>query len=185
MTPTTGTSAALSPEVAKTQLTPVEEIPAGPQKHTPLSSKPQPVSINTIRRAEFSGPMPPPQLLAHYEQICPGSADRMLRMAEQEAEHRRKTEAVIVQAQIDHHNKQFSEARCGQICALVITIVAIIAGVGTAIHGQEIAGSIIGVGGIGGIVTTFIFGRHRSKPEESKPQEQSKSKAGTSKRKKK
>jgi uncharacterized membrane protein len=113
----------------------------------------------TAKYERFEGPMPPPQLLAHYESICPGAADRMLRMAEHEAEHRRQMETKIVDAQIQHNNKQFSEARCGQICALSITLAALAAGVYTAVNGHEIAGSIIGVGGIGGIVTTFIFGR--------------------------
>jgi uncharacterized membrane protein len=97
----------------------------------------------------------------------------MLRMAEQEAEHRRKTETTVVSAQIEHSNRQFGEARFGQVCALIITVVAIVAGVYTAIQGHEITGCIIGVGGIGGIVTTFIFGRRQTERsgEAQKPQE--------------
>lgn len=105
----------------------------------------------------------------------------MLAMAEREAEHRRKTEELIVQAQINHDNNNFSESRCGQLCALTITVVAILAGVATAIHGQEIAGSVIGVGGIGGIVTTFILGRNKSK-DETAQSEQRNSNASSSKR---
>jgi uncharacterized membrane protein len=95
----------------------------------------------------------------------------MLRMAEDEAEHRRKIENAIVDAQIQNNRHQFSEARSGQLCALTITLVAIVAGVYTANQGHEIAGSIIGVGGIGGIVTTFIFGRHKPKVPETSPKE--------------
>lgn len=51
------------------------------------------------------------------------------------------------------------ESRRGQICALLITLSAIGAGAYTAIQGHEIAGSILGVGGIGSIVTTFLMGR--------------------------
>jgi len=135
---------------------------------------------------QFSGPMPPPELLERYELICPGSADRMLSMAEQEAEHRRTTEGKIVQAQIDHHKRQFSEARCGQLCALVITLAAIAAGVYTAVQGHEIAGSVIGVGGIGGIVTTFILGRAKQRAtEEPKQQDQQSTQNNSRKRRRK
>jgi uncharacterized membrane protein len=91
-------------------------------------------------------------------------------MAEKEAEHRRATETTIVAAQISHHNKQFLEARCGQLCALVITLAALGAGVYTAVQGHEIAGSVIGVGGIGGIVATFILGRAKREAEEDEVQ---------------
>lgn len=129
--------------------------------------------------------MPPPALLRHYEEICPGAADRMLRMAEQESEHRRKTEATIISAQIEHYNKQFSEARCGQICALIITLVALAGGVYTALQGHEVAGSIIGVGGIGGIVTTFILGRRSNDATENgSPQEKHKNEPAKNNKKK-
>jgi len=106
----------------------------------------------------------------------------MLTMAEKEAEHRRATETTIVSAQINHYNKQFLEARRGQFCALVITLAALGAGVYTAIHGHEIAGSVIGVGGIGGIVATFILGRAKREAGEDEVQPQPPP-SGTRKRK--
>jgi uncharacterized membrane protein len=128
---------------------------------------------------QFSGPMPHPELLGRYEQICPGSADRIIKMAEQEAEHRRSAESRIIDAQILDMNKQHSDTRCGQICALLITLSALAIGAYTARAGHEIAGSIIGVGGIGGIVTTFILGRDDSPhpkeaPKPDNPQTQKK-----------
>ena len=45
--------------------------------------------------AEFtalSGPLPPPEMLAQYEEILPGAAERILSMAERQAEHRQKLE---------------------------------------------------------------------------------------------
>jgi hypothetical protein len=60
---------------------------------------------------------------------------------------------------MEQSKRDSDESRRGQICALVITLAAIGAGAYTAIAGHEIAGSIIGVGGIGSIVTTFLIGR--------------------------
>jgi uncharacterized membrane protein len=106
-------------------------------------------------------------------------------MAEGEADHRRGVENAFIKAQADYHKRQFSEARFGQFCALTITVIAIVAGVYTAIQGHEIAGSVIGVGGIGGIVTTFIFGRHKHKPDEEKKSQPKQSNSPTSRSRKK
>ena len=120
-------------------------------------------SSKTVVAASFSGPIPPPALLQQYDDVFPGAAERIVAMAEREAAHRHNLEERIVQAQINEGSKHFSEARCGQICALTITLASLGVGAYTALHGYELAGSVLGVGGIGGIVTTFLLGR---KPQE-------------------
>lgn len=160
-----------SPEEADvTAISPIKSFdvdpPPAPSRPSAKSSKLISRTVSQSVTSQFSGPMPPPEYLARYEQICPGSADRMLAMAEKEADHRRTTETTIVAAQIEHHNKQFSEARRGQICAVIITLAGLGAGLYAAIQGHEITGGVLGVGGIGGIVTTFILGRTKQKDDE-------------------
>lgn len=41
---------------------------------------------------KFSGPLPPARELQAYEQVVPGAADRIVKMAEDEALHRRAQE---------------------------------------------------------------------------------------------
>lgn len=48
----------------------------------------------------YSGPIPPPHYLAKYEEICPGSADRILSMAEKQSSHRRKLEEKVVSSNV-------------------------------------------------------------------------------------
>ena len=48
--------------------------------------------LSIIRQSSFSGPLPPPQILEKYESIVPGSADRIIGMAEKQSEHRRSIE---------------------------------------------------------------------------------------------
>ena len=43
----------------------------------------------------FLGPLPPPEILAQYEQILPGSAERIMVMAENQAEHRQSLEETV------------------------------------------------------------------------------------------
>src|SRR5579871_4742273 len=129
-----------------------------------------PVTREVHFSTAFVGPIPPPDILGQYESSYPGAADRIIRMAEQEAEHRRSVEQSLLRKEIERTRKDFDEARRGQVCALIITLAAILAGAYTAVKGHEIAGSIIGVGGIGSIVTTFLVGRSRGKsPADSRP----------------
>lgn len=41
-----------------------------------------------VQQEHYSGPLPQPEALAKYDQIVPGAAERILRMAEKEMEHR-------------------------------------------------------------------------------------------------
>jgi hypothetical protein len=85
---------------------------------------------------------------------------------------RAKAEIDVLYAGIEERKRDSSEARVGQICALTICLASILAGAVTAIYGHDWAGSAIGVGGIGGIVTTFILGRkgHNNPRAVEKPQ---------------
>jgi uncharacterized membrane protein len=93
----------------------------------------------------------------------------MMTAVEKESAHRREIEAKVVDAHIRHDDKQFTEARVGQIFAFLITLSAIGAGVWTATTGHEIAGSVIGIGGIGGIVATFLGRPRPNKDDREEP----------------
>jgi uncharacterized membrane protein len=49
-----------------------------------------------IQAAMFQGPLPPPPMLADYESILPGTADRVLSMAEKEQEIRSRDNKSII-----------------------------------------------------------------------------------------
>jgi len=44
----------------------------------------------------YSGPIPPAAQFAQYEHVCPGAADRLLKMAEGQQSHRQHLEAAVV-----------------------------------------------------------------------------------------
>lgn len=46
-------------------------------------------ALEVTTATAFVGPIPPPDLLAQYEQTLPGLADRLVLIAERESEHRR------------------------------------------------------------------------------------------------
>jgi len=53
--------------------------------------------VSSSQSLMYIGPLPPSKEFGNYEQTLPGAANRILAMAEQEAEHRRKNEEKIVQ----------------------------------------------------------------------------------------
>lgn len=58
----------------------------------------------------FTGPLPPPEALANYEQASPGAADRILRMAEGQQQHRHGLERQAVSSE---HRRSLLGGRCG------------------------------------------------------------------------
>ena len=53
-------------------------------------------ALMIIRSEMYSGPIPPPEALARYEEIQPGAADRILKMAEKQQEHRMALETKAI-----------------------------------------------------------------------------------------
>ncbi len=75
-----------------------------------LQSVPEEVRISIAEAASFSGPLPPPSMLESYEKTIAGSADRILRMAEKEQDHRIDWENTALQGNISYFNtKEGSE----------------------------------------------------------------------------
>lgn len=125
-----------------------------PTIHNPKAAR-QGVSTTSIQQLEISqGPLPHPSILEQYEQVLPGSAERLLRMVEQEADHRRALEKRQLTSQI-------VETHIGQVLAFLIGVFAIAAGSYTALQGAELSGAFIGSGGVIGLVVAFIYGRKR------------------------
>jgi hypothetical protein len=57
-------------------------------EHRPAEGRGPTRPITSIISAHWSGPLPPPTELEEIDQIIPGGADRLLRMAEREQTHR-------------------------------------------------------------------------------------------------
>jgi uncharacterized membrane protein len=124
----------------------------------------QPNSVSLQVAKGFSGPVPPPDLLAGYESVLPGSAERIIRMAETEQSHRHGREQSQDQLQEAFQRNIAREVTTGQICALLIGIIAIVSGAYAAVNGAQWTGSFIGGGGVIGLVTAFLVGRKRPSP---------------------
>lgn len=126
-------------------------------KNNPSQARQKSLSIR--QAVLFQGPLPPPEILAKYEQITPGFADRIVTMAEQVANHRREVKNKNQKSQNDHLKRRDCEAKLGQVFAFLISSLAIVTGAFVAMSGHDVSGTFISLSGLGGIVTAFIYGR--------------------------
>ena len=121
----------------------------------PELSNPEQVKrvVAEVMQSEFSGPIPPPSIIAGYEEVVPGAADRIIAMAENQAKHRQSVELFEVKTEA-------RDSLLGIIFAFVLGIGSIIACIVVVLTVREnagaIAGSLLGVTGIGSIVTAFL-----------------------------
>jgi uncharacterized membrane protein len=120
------------------------------------------VQTATTAAVQFQGPLPHPQLLEGYEKIVPGSAERILKMAEEQQTHRHGMERQALQ--VESRN-----SFAGIICAFVIGIVTVVCGSLVAYSGVQWQGYAISGTGLVSLVGTFIYGtRARRKEREEK-----------------
>ncbi|WP_409523323.1 DUF2335 domain-containing protein [Nitrincola sp. MINF-07-Sa-05] len=111
--------------------------------------------VRTIAQ-EYSGPIPPPRMLEHYESVQPGFADRIVSMAEKEQSHRHQLESRGVEGAVR------KDAR-GQHYALITSVLLIVSCVFLIYTGHEVSGSILAGGSLTGLAYIFISGRKKDK----------------------
>lgn len=100
----------------------------------------------------FSGPLPHPETFKQYEEILPGSADRILTMAEEQGRHRREIEKIVIK------NEARNSSR-GLLFAFIVAVIIVLVG-GTLVFFDKAGwGLALILTGLAGLVGTFIKGR--------------------------
>jgi uncharacterized membrane protein len=116
---------------------------------------------NVIAAAHYSGPLPPAAQLIQYNQAHPDAAERIIKMAEQQAEHRRNIEQQVVIA-------DGKRATLGLVFAAMIALLAL----GTSsllIYTGHDSGAILFGATLVSIVSTFIYGTKTKRDRQGKP----------------
>ncbi|HEY4526937.1 MAG TPA: DUF2335 domain-containing protein [Candidatus Paceibacterota bacterium] len=113
----------------------------------------------------YSGPLPHPETLRMFDQVVPGAAERIIKMAEDQSNHRKELEKKVIESDI-------ARSRLGQILGFAIAIVGLVVSAIVSIYGNAIAGGIIGVGTLASLVGVFMYGATtRSREREDKRSE--------------
>ena len=141
-----------------------DEIQSADNQANEIINPSNDVSVEKQRPAEryyFSGPLPPPALLEGYDRLLPGSAERILSMAEASLQHQQEMER-------DALEHDAAEIHRGQIFGLTIGITALLAAVVALAMGSQIVAGVIGGSTVVGLVSVFIVGRLTSLKKEEK-----------------
>lgn len=103
----------------------------------------------------MTGPLPPPSILAGYEQVLSGAAERIVSMAEKEQDHRHSFDNKC-------QKTDSRDSLLGILCGFVLGVAALVAGVIVIMRVPNkvgaVTGSVLGISGIASIVATFISG---------------------------
>ncbi len=106
-----------------------------------------------VRRevSTFSGPLPPPDILLRYNEAAPNAADRILRMAEEQAHHRQKMEWKAL-------TSDANRSRWGLVCGLIVALAFGVGSVLLGLNGHDTLGAVLGGSTLLGLVTVFVTG---------------------------
>lgn len=111
-------------------------------------------ALMIIRQESFAGPIPPPQVLQGYETILPGSADRIIKMAENQQQHRINIEDKAVSGQVGN-------TRRGQVFAFIVFILCVLVGLVFAYLDMKVFAGIFLTGTMVTVVALFIGGKEK------------------------
>ena len=143
-------------------------------RHRPVPTQEEQKATRKLTVAQsqsfFSGPIPQPLMLKQYEEILPGSAERIFAMAEKEAEHIRLMDAAVLDA-------QKGDNRRGQWLAFGVCTLMAAVGITALILNHPVTASIVCGSTLTGLVAVFITGRTgTNKQDENKESSQEDSK---------
>lgn len=116
-------------------------------------------SYSLIQERSHSGPLPDAESLIKYNSVIPDGADRIMRMAEKQQNHRFEMERTFV-------NSQTRQGKRGQIFGLIIGLVGIGSGTFLAANGATTVGGIIAGATVVSLVSVFVIGKRIQKTEE-------------------
>lgn len=106
----------------------------------------------------YAGPLPAAEELKRYEEIQTGLADRIVRMAEEQGNHRREIEKLVIEGRI-------RDSKLGILCGMLIGVFALGVGGLTTIYDHPLVGLSIGGGGVAGLVGVFVYGTRSNRKE--------------------
>ena len=142
----------MSPE----EVQPVAETAGEARRIEPSTPNGRP---KTMMVAKYhSGMLPDSETLRAYNDIIPQGADRLLRLIENQSEHRQSIEAKVL-------DRDARRADWGVWTAFALAFTAILSGSFLVFHGHDWAGLGSQGLGIGTLVYTFIYGTNSRREE--------------------
>jgi len=114
-----------------------------------------------ISASEFSGPLPPPELLKGYNEAFAGCAERVVAMAEAQSKHRQALENRVI-------NSNCANETRAQWFAFILALVIIGGGVYLLATGKSVQGFSAIILAVASLAGALIYGRSEQRKERSR-----------------
>ncbi|MFZ3217718.1 MAG: DUF2335 domain-containing protein [Candidatus Acidiferrales bacterium] len=108
--------------------------------------------------AHFSGPIPPPEILAKYNDAIPGGAERIVAMAESQSLHRQSLEKAVIEANC-------RVQKTGPIYGFIICMTAILGGIYLVHSGKSAEGLASIITALSSVAVVFVVGKKKQEKE--------------------
>ena len=122
-----------------------------------------PQDVVTAMGYMFMGPCPPPEMLAAYEAIEPGMADRILRQGESQTAHRQEMESKLLDFEHEDRKEARSQSRLGLYLGAAVVALGFATAIVMAALGYEVLAGLFGAGDIALLVGVFVYGSRGQK----------------------
>jgi uncharacterized membrane protein len=141
-TPDSARSAEVAQVPPRSDLTPREE-----------RDRDHPISVRASMVRVSSGPLPSPEVLARYDQIVPGGAERIFGWVESQTSHRQQLETAKIQGDLRN-------SRLGQHYAFILALVISLIGAFLIYKGKDVSGLSLIIGEIATLAGAFLWSKH-------------------------
>lgn len=111
----------------------------------------------------FSGPLPPPEVLAGYDEIVPGMAERLLVKFEKQADHRMSLEKRVIDGDV-------RRSWAGLLLGFTFGVALLVASVYMIANGFAVAGIIVIATELVAIAVALIYSTETRRRERQRKQ---------------
>ncbi len=115
--------------------------------------------MSKVQSVQWQGPVPPPQALEAFGNIDPSFPERMMRMAEQAAEHQRAMEADAMEQQKEELKGARESKQRGQWFAAGLALFFGLVGGFVCYLGHPTAGATIITGTVVSLAAVYLIGK--------------------------
>lgn len=124
---------------------------------SPINNQSRTLAVRSEQQS-FSGPLPPPQILEHYNQIVPGCAEKIIVQWETQVKHRQDLEKKAIGSDI-------KQSYYGATLGFIIAMSAIGAGTFLAYIGRPTEGLAAIITAVVGLVGVYGWGSYQRRKE--------------------
>ena len=113
-------------------------------------------TVATLNHVAWRGPIPPPEVMQAYNKLVPNSAERILKMAEDNSRHK-------IELEKRQQDDKYKTVTLGQHYALIFILVFFATAIIGLFLGYPFTSGVIGSVGIASIVSALITDRVANK----------------------